>query len=122
MDVTKREGMHVSTVSRIFTGDTKHPEDKDLDTIIGVVAKTQRERAELVRARLRDAYKGRYANLVKVIILAPGQSSKTDWQSEISVAPDLLDAIKFLVSLNHTDPEVGRMLIQLAALMGAKQK
>lgn len=122
IDFTKRAGMHVSTVSRIFTGVTLNPDDKDLDTIIGLLAKTPRERAELVRARIRDAYKGKHASLVKVILNADGKGPKSDWQDEISVAPQVQEAIRYLCTLVPGNPEVGKSIIQLADLMGFKQR
>lgn len=123
IDFTTRAGLHVSTVSRIFTGVTINPADKDFDKIIGLLAKTPQERAQLVRARIRDAYQGKYASLVKVILNVGGKSpTKSDWQSEISVAPQIQEAMKYLCNLIPGNPEVGKSIVQLADLMGFKDR
>lgn len=118
IDFTKRAGMHVSTVSRIFSGVTINPDDNDLDKIIGLLAKAPPEQAKLVRARMWDAYNGRYKGLVKVILNTGGGGKPPGIISPISIDPEVMDAFQFLCRLVPENPAVGKSMIQLAKMMG----
>lgn len=122
MDFVKRAGMHVSTVSRIFNGTTLNPEDKDLDKIMGLLAKSPAEQAKIVRARMRDAYNGKYRHLVKVILTTGGGGKPAGIASEVSIDPEVMDAFNFLCRLVPENPAVGKSIVQLAKMMGSNAK
>lgn len=118
IDFTKRAGMHVSTVSRIFSGTTINPEDDDLDTIIGLIAKQPAEQAKIVKARMGDAYNGKYRHLVKVILTTGGGGKSAGVTSDVSIDPEVMDSFNYLCRLVPKNPAVGRAIVQLAKMMG----
>lgn len=123
MDIHRKTGMQVSTLSRIFSGSTKHPEDKDLDRIIEfLTGKDKQAQAKLVRARMRGAYNGRYRDLVKITLVGGGSKPDRLALSEISVDPEIKRAFEFLYNLVPEKPAVGKSILQLAWMLGHDDK
>lgn len=117
IEITRRTGLTVGHVSRIFNGVQEFITDSDLDKIIGVIAKTPADRAKIVRARLRDAYKGRYSGLVKIVGAPKGNGMD---MSGVTLDPDITKAFEFLYGLVPKNPHVGDSILQLARMMGLR--
>lgn len=116
-DVTKMTGLGVAMVSRIFSGGQKFVSDDNLDKIITVLAKTDQDRARIVRARLTDAYNGRFADHVRITLKggAP-EPDRPKWPT--ALAPEIKAAFEFLYRLVPKKPAVGQAILQLARMMG----
>lgn len=116
-DVTKRTGLGLAMVSRIFSGEQDFVSEDALDKIISVIALSDQDKGRIVQARLMDAYDGRYANCVTINPKAgPSPPDKIKWP--FAVDPEIKAAFEFLFRLVPKKPAVGQAVLQLARLMG----
>lgn len=117
IEITKRTGLTVGHVSRIFNGVQVFVTDSDLDKIISIIARSDPERTKIVRARLLDAYRGRYSKLVRI----SGAPKGEELILPASLDPDVKEAFEYLASLVPGNPHVGDSILQLARMMGLKR-
>lgn len=116
-DVTKKTGLGVSVVSRIFSGTQEFVSEEALDKIISAIAMSDQDKARIVQARLMDAYDGRYADCVK-INLKGGAATPDKVKWPLAVDPEVKSAFEFLYRLVPKKPSVGQAILQLARMMG----
>lgn len=122
VDIKKKTGLGVANVSRIFSGKQTYVRSPALDRIIDGLAGNPEEKARILRARLRDAYDGKYSDLVKIGIRGGASPSERFTPNDVSIDPDVNAAFRTLYSLVPRDPDLGPWLIQLSKRVDRKSE
>lgn len=120
IEVTRKTDLSVAHISRVFSGEQVTVTDGDLGKIMDVIAKNPQQRARVIRARLRDAYQGPDAGLVKVILATNDKGAQGTNLRFPKMEPSIKAAFEHLGGLVPENPSVGQAILQLARMMGAK--
>lgn len=118
--LTKKRNLGVSKLSRLISGSQVEVLSEDLDDLIDTITRSDDERGKLLRARLRDAYDGKYSGLLKIAIKGGASPAERYTPSDTSIAPDVNAAFEYLYGLVPANPQVAELVILLARSMGMK--
>lgn len=118
--VTNKKNLGVSKLSRICSGTQTEITSRDLDDLIDAITKSDEERGKLLRARVRDAYDGKYSGLLKIAIKGGASPAARYTPSDTSIDPDVNAAFAYLYGLVPTNPQVAELVVLLARSMGMK--
>lgn len=121
VDINKKTGLGTANVSRIFSGSQEFVTNDDLDKIIVALTNKPSEQGKIVKARLHDAYSGRYASLVQINIRG-GATPAERFTPNVSLAPDVRAALEYLSERVFSDPQVGELLVLQARALGLGMK
>src|SRR5688572_14322723 len=97
IDVTRKTGMTVAHVSRIFSGRQSFVTLKHLKQIVGAIAKSREDQARIYRARMLDCVPDEAQELVKVSLRTGGKSERL--HLGVSADPEVKRAVEFLYKL-----------------------
>lgn len=121
IDVIKKSGLGVAMVSRLFSGTQEFVADDVLDKMILALTNKPPEQGKIVKARLHDAYSGRFASLVQINIKG-GSSPAERFTPNVSLDPDVREAFAFLCDRAFSDPQVGELIVLQARALGLGMK
>lgn len=122
VDIIKNSGINGAKASRICSGTQEFIRSRDLDKIIAGLTKVPQEQGRIVRARLLDAYDGRYASLVKIIIKGGAPVSSRFTPSDVSIDPEVNAAVADLYADIPGNPRLAKLILDLRDFHLAHQK
>lgn len=112
IDITKRTQATVASVSRVVNGQTEGVSYDILDKIIDGATKTKQDKIDIIIARFRDSYQGKYKDLVEPMLISeasPSQPLFGDYRLE----PHARSAVEYLLKKMPSNPEIGHLLVNL---------
>lgn len=121
---TGKNNLGVSKLSRLISGSQTEVTSEDLDDLMDAITKKPEERAEIISARLYDAYNGSYRE--NIVISVTGGSPKTKRMRftphGVAPSPAVMDALDKLAAMSIERPATATIILALAHGLDPKKK
>jgi transcriptional regulator with XRE-family HTH domain len=121
-EIAQAANVAPSQLNRLFSGSQTSVTNEDFAAIVAATARTNRERAEIIAARMRDCQVGPGAELIEIVIRGKEKKDERDpfnfGQAELPHEQE--KALAFLRSQIPSNPALGELFVNHARSLGMK--